>query len=73
LALDSLGDEVCHGVGRPGWAKLAGTVRPSTVVVPDVLGEHRLQMALVEDQHAVGELGSGCEHEPLGIAVRGRC
>jgi hypothetical protein len=70
LSLDPLRVEVCCGVGRLGWAKLAGTVRPSTVVVPDVLGERGPKMPLTEDQHTVGELGSGCEHKPLGVAVR---
>src|SRR5437764_646379 len=70
LSLDPLGVEVCRRVGRSGWAELAGTVWSSTVVVPDVLGEHGAQMPLAEDQHTVGELGSGCEHEPFGVAVR---
>lgn len=36
---DSLGvgDEVRDGVGRLRWAKVAGAVRPSTVVVANVL------------------------------------
>lgn len=69
LSLDPLSVEVCRGVGGPRWAKLARTVRPSTVVVPDVLCEHGPQMPLVEDQHTIGEFGSGCQHEPLGVAV----
>ena len=36
----------------------------------DVFGEHGVQMPLAQDQHAVGELGSGGEHEPFGVAVR---
>ncbi len=36
LSLDPVGVDVRHGVGRPWWAKLAGTTRPSTVVMPDV-------------------------------------
>src|SRR6266496_4200855 len=69
LSLDPVRVEVCHGVGRPGWAKLAGAVRSSTVVVPYVLGEYGVQMPLAQDHHTVGELGSGCEHEPFGVAV----
>jgi len=37
--------------------------------VPDELREHRSQVSLPEDQHVVGEFGSGGEHEPLGEAV----
>ncbi len=40
--------------------------------MPDVLGEHGVQMPLTQDQHTVGELGSGREHKPLGVAIR-RC
>ena len=43
---------------------------PSTVVVPDVLGEHGVEVPLAQDQHAVGELGSDGEYEPFGVAVR---
>ena len=39
-------------MGRPGWAKLAVTVQPSTVVVPDVLGKHGAQMPLTQDVDA---------------------
>jgi hypothetical protein len=45
-------------VGRSWRAKFAGAVRPSTVVVPNVLREHRTQVSLTEDQYAVGEFGS---------------
>jgi hypothetical protein len=39
--LDPFMAEVCHGMGWVGRAKVAGTVRPSTVVMPNVLGEHQ--------------------------------
>ncbi len=55
---------------RPWWAKFAGAVGSSTVVVPNVVCEHHTQVPLIEDQHAVGEFGSDCPHEPFGEAVR---
>ena len=67
LSFDPLGVEVRHRVGGPWWAKLAGRVSPSTVVVLDVFGEHGVQMPLVRDRHAVGELGSGGGYEPFGV------
>jgi hypothetical protein len=45
-------------------------MRATTVVVTDVLREQRSRMPCTEDQHAVGEFGSGGQHEPLGEAVR---
>jgi hypothetical protein len=71
-ALDPLMAEVHDGIVRPGRTELAGTVRSTAVVVPDELREHRSQVSLPEDQHAVGEFGSGGQHEPLGEAVRPR-
>jgi hypothetical protein len=57
---------------RLWWAKFAGTVQSSTVVVANALGEHHTQVSLTEDQHAVGEFGSEGAHEPFGEAVRPR-
>jgi hypothetical protein len=37
-----------------------------------VLGQDRLQMPLTEDEHPVGHLGPGGEHEPFRISVRAR-
>ena len=51
-------------------AKFAGAVRPSTVVVPNVLREHHTQVPLTEDQHAVGAFGSDRAYEPFGETVR---
>ena len=60
-----------HGrVGRPWWAKVAGTVGPSTVVVLNVFREYHTQLPLAEDQHAVGEFGSEGANEPFGETVR---
>jgi hypothetical protein len=57
-------------MGRLWWAKFAGTVGPSTVVVPNVLCEHHTGVPLTEDQRAVGEFGSEGSHEPFGETVR---
>jgi hypothetical protein len=57
-------------VGRLRWAKVAGAVRSSTVVVPDVLREQHTQVPLAEDQHAIGEFGSEGADEPFGETVR---
>jgi hypothetical protein len=62
--------EVRHGMGWPWWSQLAGTVRPSTVVVLNVLREYHPQVPLAEDQHAVGEFGSERAHEPFGETMR---
>jgi hypothetical protein len=68
----SNGFMVRDGVGRPWWAKVAGAVGSSTVVVANVVGEYDTQVALAEDQHAVGEFGSEGADEPFGEAVRPR-
>ena len=52
------------------WAQFAGAVWPLTVVVSNVFREHRMQVPLTEDQHAVGEFGSDGADEPLGETVR---
>jgi len=57
---------------RLRWAKVAGTVRPLTVVVPNVLRKHHTQVPLTEDQQAVGEFGSEGAYEPFGETVRSR-
>ena len=53
-----------------GWAKVAGAVGSSTVVVANVFGEHGTQVPLLDDQHAVGQFGSQGADEPFGEAVR---
>jgi hypothetical protein len=40
--------------------------------MPGVPGEDRPQVAFAEDQHAVGDLDPGGEHEPFGVGVRAR-
>jgi hypothetical protein len=51
-------------------AELAAAVGSSSVVVGLVPGEDRLQMSFAEDQHPVGDLGPGGEHEPFCAGVR---
>jgi len=55
-------------LGRPG-ADLGGgeltksTVRPGSVVMPQVLGQHPAQVVLIADQHPVQELpAQGADH-----------
>ena len=56
-------------MGRLRWAQFAGAVWPLTVVVSNVFREHRMQVPLTEDQHAVGEFGSDGADEPFGETV----
>jgi hypothetical protein len=70
--LDPFIAELCHRVGQLRGAKVTGTVRPSTVVVANVLPEHHPQMPLPEDQHAVGEFGADSSDETFGETVRSR-
>jgi hypothetical protein len=37
-----------------------------------VLGQDRPQMPFAEDEHLVGDLGPGGEHEPFRVSVRAR-
>src|SRR6266516_7432828 len=56
----------------PWWAQLEAAVGTSSVVVPCVLGQDAVQVALAEDQHPVGHLGPDGAHEPLRVGVRAR-
>src|SRR5690348_6710928 len=58
-------------IGR-GWAELAAAMGPPPVVMGRVLIQDGPQMPLAEDQHPVGDLGPGGEHEPFRISVRFR-
>jgi len=40
------------------------------IIFRSVLRQDQLQMPLAEDQHPVGDLGPGGEHEPFRISVR---
>jgi hypothetical protein len=66
---DAFVDKVRDGVGRFRWARVAGTVRPSTVGVANVLGEHCARVPLAHDQYAVGELGSQGADEAFAKTV----
>jgi hypothetical protein len=55
---------------RAGRAELPAAVGAPSVVVGLVPGEDRPEVSFAGDQHAVGDLGPGGEHEPFGIGVR---
>jgi hypothetical protein len=56
----------------PGRAELAAAVRSAPVVMALVLGQDRPQVPFAEDEHPVGELCPGGEHEPFRVSVRTR-
>ena len=70
--LDPLMGEVRNRVIGPGRAELAAAMGPPPVVIGLVLGQDRRQVPLAEDQHPVGDLRPGSEHEPLRVSVRFR-
>jgi hypothetical protein len=72
LTLDPFMAGVRDGVGRVGWAKVAGAVGSSTVVMANVLGEHDTPVPLADDHHAVSEFGSEGADKPFGDTVRPR-
>jgi hypothetical protein len=43
--------EIGYGMIRARRTEPPGTVRPATIVIPDVLGKHSLQVSLTEDQY----------------------
>ena len=47
-------------------------MRAPPVVMALVLGQDRPQVPFVEDEHLVGDLGTGGEHEPFRVSVRAR-
>jgi hypothetical protein len=53
----------------PWWLELERAVRSSPVVVPYVLSHNDAKVPFAGDQHPVGHLGPGGEHEPFGIGV----
>ena len=57
------------GSGRP---ELSTAMGAASVVVALILGQDRLQMSLAEDQHPVGDLGPGGEHESFRVSIRAR-
>src|SRR5580704_5316793 len=64
--------ETGNRVVGPWWLELEGAVRSSPVVVPGIFGHHAAQVPFADDQHPVGDLRPGGEHEPLRIGVRAR-
>jgi hypothetical protein len=65
-------EEVNGRVIWPGRAELAAAMRAVPVVVGPILSRDRPQMPLAEDQHPVGDLSPGREHEPFRIGTRSR-
>ena len=61
--------EIREGVIGSGRAELAAAMGPPPVVMALVLGQDRPQMPFAEDQHPVGDLRPGGEHEPFRISV----
>lgn len=45
-------------MGRSWWVKVASTVRPSTVVVPNVFREYHTQVLFAEDQISIRSVSS---------------
>ncbi len=45
-------------------------MRPPSVVVPGIVGQDGPQVSFAENQHPVGDLGPGGEHEPFRISIR---
>ena len=72
MASDPLLGKVRDGKIGAWREKPKRSMWPSTVVVGAVAGEDGLQVPLAEDQDAVGEFGSGGQHEAFGEAVRPR-
>ena len=58
-----------HGLRR---IKVESAMRSSAIVVTDVLGEDRLEVASAEDQEVVQAFFSDGAHEPLRVGVRPR-
>ena len=54
------------------WAELAAAMRAPSVVMGLILSQDRPQVPFAEDQHPVGDLGPGGEHESFRISVRPR-
>jgi hypothetical protein len=73
-------DPVLGEVDRFGWLGVGlgrgelseGTVRPGSVVMPQVFGQHPAQMVLIDDQQPVQELPSQGADHPFADRVRSR-
>ena len=71
-APDPLAGKVRRRMIGAWWEKAQRSVWPPSVVVGAVLSEDGPQVSFAEDQDAVGEFGSGGQHEAFGEAVRSR-
>src|SRR5690349_9229639 len=58
------------GWSGPGRAEMAAAMGPPPVVMGLILGQDRPQMPRAEDEHPVGDLGPGSEHESSSSATR---
>jgi hypothetical protein len=54
----------------PWRLQVEGSVRTPAVVVTGVLAKCSAEVLFAKDQHAVGDLGAGGEHEPFRVRVR---
>src|SRR5215469_5509710 len=70
--LDAVLGEVRGRVVGPGRAELPAAMRAPAVVAGLVLGQDRPQVPFAEDEHLVGDLGPGGEHEPFRVSLRAR-
>ena len=70
MALDPLPGEISGKVIGARRAELAAAVGPPPGVVGLVPGQDGPQMPFAEDQHPVGDLLAGGEHEPFRMKVR---
>ena len=71
-ALDPRLEEVCGRVIGPGRAELAAAVGSPPVLMRLILGQGRPQVPFIEDEHLVGEIGPGGEHESFRVGARAR-
>jgi hypothetical protein len=69
-ALGPLLGEIGDRVVGSGRVQLAAAMGATSVVVGLVLGQDRPQLPLAEDQHPVGDLRPGGEHESFRISIR---
>src|SRR6516165_1141504 len=62
--------QVGGGGGRPRWGELEAAMRPGRVVVVEVLGEDRLQVAARENEQVVEAVLADGADPALGERVR---
>jgi nitrite reductase/ring-hydroxylating ferredoxin subunit len=68
-AFDPLVGQVADGTVGSWGLQLRGPMRTVAVVVTRVFVECSAEVSFAEDEHAVGHLGAGGEHEPFRIRV----